>query len=350
MIKILKYRLKSTGLTRRLSCFDSNVNAAVNPLVVKLFRNSKDRANCRLPITNSIARFSTKAETKEFQAETRKLLDIVTHNIYTDKEVFLRELISNASDALEKYKYRQNNGEVVANQAPLEIQLFINKESNAITLIDNGIGMTRDELISNLGTIARSGSRNFVQELNGSSDGTAANKEGNEIIGKFGVGFYSSFMVSDRVSVESISALTSNSQEINKWSSDGSGEFTIETIDTDSSSDTTPFIHGSRIIMNLKESCSDFLDAEKVKTIIKKYSSFVSFPIKLNGEIVNTVSALWTQVFYLMFHHRQCFQLSICRTRKISVKVNMKNFLSSFPMRMMALSIHCTSKLMLRLI
>lgn len=234
---------------------------------------------------------SGSAETREFQAETRKLLDIVTNSIYTDKEVFLRELISNASDALEKYRYKQVLGEVAdgsnassggaTETQPLEINIITDSTARTLTIMDNGIGMTKDELISNLGTIARSGSKQFVQQLK--EKGSSRDAEG--IIGQFGVGFYSSFMVSDTVSVESRSAsLPANaapsSTEVSKWSSDGSGMYTIEEVPS-ASANIGP--RGSRIVLHLKESCADFADAEKVKGIIKRYSSFVSFPVKVSS-------------------------------------------------------------------
>ena len=221
-------------------------------------------------------------ETREFQAETRKLLDIVTNSIYTDKEVFLRELISNASDALEKYRYKQVTNEVLINtsELPLEINITINKDLKTIVLTDNGIGMSRDELISNLGTIARSGSKSFVEQ-HGKND--------TDIIGQFGVGFYSSFMISDKVVVESVSALDNSDKLCHKWSSDGSGQFMIE------DSTSVDLERGSRITMHLKDSCIEYLEIDRIKNIIKKYSSFVNFPIKLNTEVINTVSALWTQ-------------------------------------------------------
>eukprot|EP00595_Chromulina_sp_UTEXLB2642_P001065 CAMPEP_0196767680 /NCGR_PEP_ID=MMETSP1095-20130614/41847_1 /TAXON_ID=96789 ORGANISM="Chromulina nebulosa, Strain UTEXLB2642" /NCGR_SAMPLE_ID=MMETSP1095 /ASSEMBLY_ACC=CAM_ASM_000446 /LENGTH=657 /DNA_ID=CAMNT_0042136213 /DNA_START=146 /DNA_END=2119 /DNA_ORIENTATION=+ len=239
----------------------------------------------------SIASFSrcmsstSSPETREFQAETRKLLDIVTHSIYTDKEVFLRELISNASDALEKLRYKQVSGEIASsNENPLEIQLFTDKNNKTLTLVDTGIGMTKEELISNLGTIARSGSRSFVEQLK--SDDSKRSVD--NIIGQFGVGFYSSFMVSDKVTVEGKSA-TNPDSTVYKWSSDGSGVYTIE------GTEATDLSNGCRITLHLKDSCAEYSDPERIKTIIKKYSSFVTFPIKLNGEEVNTVTALWTQ-------------------------------------------------------
>jgi hypothetical protein len=187
-------------------------------------------------VKSSIPHVSSNVETLSFQAETKKLLDIVTHSIYTDKEVFLRELISNASDALEKYRYYQATGQISsagtgeATSDPLEIHIVTDPSSKTLTLIDNGIGMTRDELVSNLGTIARSGSKTFVEQLSkntseSGSNASASSKEG--IIGQFGVGFYSSFMVSDNVSVESVSAQRDSSVAAHKWSSDGSGMFQI---------------------------------------------------------------------------------------------------------------------------
>jgi HSP90 family molecular chaperone len=219
------------------------------------------------------------------------LLDIVTHSIYTDKEVFLRELISNASDALEKFRYYHATGTIQspANTPthPLEIQIFTNPTENTLTIVDNGIGMSRDELISNLGTIARSGSKQFVEQLSKGDAPSSASKEG--IIGQFGVGFYSSFMVAESVSVESVSAQSQTGSH--KWSSDGSGVFKMETV---SSIDSVP-LHGSKITMKLRESCKEFSDPERIKGIIKHYSNFVSFPIKVDGEVVNTVQAIWLQ-------------------------------------------------------
>jgi len=234
------------------------------------------------------------AETREFQAETRKLLDIVTNSIYTDKEVFLRELISNASDALEKFRYLQVNDKVEAqgSDSPAEISITTNKDANTLTIVDTGIGMTKDELVSNLGTIARSGSKQFVQSL---KEGGGGSTEG--IIGQFGVGFYSSFMVSDTVTVESISgakaadaAAAGTSAKPHRWSSDGTGVYTIEESDPSASPE---LVRGSKITMRLKESCKEFSDPDRIKEIIKRYSSFVSFPIKVNGEVCNTVSAIW---------------------------------------------------------
>lgn len=255
------------------------------------------------PHINSAAQpFSTSGEVEnmEFQAETRKLLDIVTHSIYTDKEVFIRELISNASDALEKFRYSQVTGEVTVSAnsgdpVPLEVNIITDPIANTLTIVDNGIGMSKEELVANLGTIARSGSKRFVESVEKSE--SAGGDAANGIIGQFGVGFYSSFMVADAVSVESISAssLSHESEGVaNKWSSDGSGTFQVEAVAPASLNDMHGK-HGSKVVMKLKESCKEYSDSEKIKEIIKKYSNFVSFPIKIDGETVNTVSAIWAE-------------------------------------------------------
>lgn len=211
-------------------------------------------------------RSMSSAQTMEFQAETRKLLDIVTHSIYTDREVFLRELISNASDALEKYRYKQVTGEVSGSDIPLEINIYTDEKAKTLTIVDNGIGMTREELISNLGTIARSGSKQFVESLKGgASSPTEGNKSAADgIIGQFGVGFYSSFMVSDVVDVVSLSAAQS-ADAASKWSSDGSGQFTIDGVSAEDTAEQLVGKRGSRITMKLKESCAEYSSAEKIK-------------------------------------------------------------------------------------
>eukprot|EP01038_Epipyxis_sp_PR26KG_P005772 gene5772-7969_t len=273
-------------LSRPIAYSSSSLRLLRNSLPLITNQFNIERKNYH---TFSIVRSSRPEEVLEFQAETRKLLDIVTNSIYTDKEVFLRELISNASDALEKLRYNQSTGVgIQADSAPLEINIITDTTNNTITLIDNGIGMTRTELVSNLGTIARSGSKQFVQEVKEKSGSSDRDAEG--IIGQFGVGFYSSFMVSDTVSVESISAAESELITAHKWSSDGSGVFKIEEIQP-----SDGMTHGSKIIMQLKDSCKEFTETERVKSIIQRYSNFVAFPIKLNGELVNTVSAIWTQ-------------------------------------------------------
>lgn len=218
------------------------------------------------PHTFNMAKFSTEAsnaETMEFQAETRKLLDIVTNSIYTDKEVFVRELISNASDALEKYRYNQNVGAFSGHgDTPtqnLEINLITNTTDNTLTIVDNGIGMSKHDLISNLGTIARSGSKQFVEQHKTSGSGSTTDG----IIGQFGVGFYSSFMVAQNVTVESMSALETDAKP-HRWRSDGTGQFQIETLQ-ESQVDGLHSHHGSKITLYLKDECKEFADADRLK-------------------------------------------------------------------------------------
>ena len=230
-------------------------------------------------------------ESLEFQAETRQLLDIVTHSLYTDKEVFLRELVSNASDSLEKLRHLQasNAVSVIDPDLPLEIRIECDEVTSTITISDTGIGLTRDEMISNLGTIARSGSKNFVQELERLEAGDSGPDPAKGIIGKFGVGFYSSFMVGERVDVRSRSALAENEDQPPKlWSSDGTGSFDISDLPDDVRQS-----RGSSIVIHLKEENWDFVDEKRLERILKNYSNFVGFPIYLNGKRVNTLEALW---------------------------------------------------------
>merc|ERR1711871_278561 len=182
----------------------------------------------------------------------------------------------------------------------LEINIDIDDKKKTITIADNGIGMSKEDLMSNLGTIARSGSKRFVESLAEGSDATKST----DIIGQFGVGFYSSFMVSDTVSVESAPAQLSSESDKPKamlWSSDGSGQYSIgEPVDAVASEEAVqeaqlPLTRGSKITMKIKEDSSEFLDTKRIKDIVKRYSNFVPFPIKVNGEQVNTVSAIWTQ-------------------------------------------------------
>ncbi|TMW63455.1 hypothetical protein Poli38472_002396 [Pythium oligandrum] len=236
-------------------------------------------------LTMCMSTSTSTADRHEFQAETRQLLDIVTHSIYTDKEVFIREIISNASDALEKLRHLQATGESVQD-AELEPKIVITTDeaANTLTIADTGIGMSKGELIENLGTIARSGSKAFLEQLKEKAPGASGDAL-TGIIGKFGVGFYSAFMVADKVEVFSQSAVPGNESHV--WQSDGSGSYEVA-----AASDVT---RGSKIVIHLKESCKDFAKAARVESIIRQYSNFVSFPIVLNGETVNTVQALWTK-------------------------------------------------------
>ncbi|CAH0479771.1 unnamed protein product [Peronospora belbahrii] len=226
-----------------------------------------------------------KANRHEFQAETRQLLDIVTHSIYTDKDVFIRELISNASDALEKLRHLQSTGADIRN-AELEPKIVITTDEKAgtLTIADTGVGMSKDELINNLGTIARSGSKVFLEQLKETLPGESGDALSG-IIGKFGVGFYSAFMVADKVEVFSQSAVSDCQSHL--WRSDGSGSYEV--------TEANDVTRGSKIVIHLKDSCKEFGTKTKVESIIRRYSNFVSFPIVLDGTAVNTVQALWTK-------------------------------------------------------
>ena len=227
-----------------------------------------------------MAKKKTKTETKEFQAEVKKLLDIVIHSLYTERDIFVRELVSNAADALEKFRHQSLlEEEVFDSHVPLEITIDVDDTNHTLTITDTGIGMTREELEANLGTIAHSGSNTFLSEL------AEAAKKDISLIGQFGVGFYSAFMASKKVRVLSRSYVPDALGY--EWSSDGSGSYTLKEEDG---------LHrGTKIIVELKDDAHEFADEEKIKGIIKQYSNFVPFPIKVKGETVNTVQALWAR-------------------------------------------------------
>lgn len=217
----------------------------------------------------------------EFKAEIKQLLNILVHSLYTNKEIFLRELISNASDALDKLRFESTRGTGIAdNNLPLEIKLSFNSDKKTITVADTGIGMTKEEIIKNIGTIAKSGSEEFIKNL-------AENKQdAGNIIGKFGVGFYSVFMVADKVSIKSKS-FVKDAKPIH-WVSDGLGSYEIEELDEKLERGTTIEIH-------LKEEEKDFADKWKLEQIVKKHSNFINFPIKIENEQINKVTALWRE-------------------------------------------------------
>ena len=222
---------------------------------------------------------STTAPQKfEFQAEIKQLLDIVIHSLYTEKEIFVRELVSNASDALEKLRHTQiTEKEIFDDKAELEIVVTTDDKTKTLTIEDFGIGMTRAELVENLGTIAHSGSKQFLKAM---GEGGAKNSN---LIGQFGVGFYSAFMVAKSVKVYSKSWRTAEPGHV--WSSDGSGSYEID--------EAADLRRGSKIVIELKDDCGDYAQDWKIKEILERYSAFVSFPIKLNGKHINTVQALW---------------------------------------------------------
>lgn len=217
-------------------------------------------------------------ETHEFQAEIKQLLDIVVHSLYTEKEIFVRELVSNASDALEKLRHTQlTEKEIADSDLELEINITTDEEAKTLTIADNGIGMNAEELVKFLGTIAHSGSKAFLEAI---KEGGAKN---DNLIGQFGVGFYSAFMVAKSVKVYSKSFRPEESANV--WTSDGSGSYTVEEVSDQK--------RGTKIVIELKDDAEDFAKKDHVKTILERYSAFVSFPVNLDGDHVNKVSALW---------------------------------------------------------
>jgi len=229
----------------------------------------------------------TRTETRSFQAEVSRLLDIVAHSLYSEKEIFLRELISNASDACDRLRYAALTEPALAEgEAIYRVVLTPVKSSRTLTIADNGIGMNRDELVENLGTIARSGTAAFMKELAG--DDQRDKTQEMSLIGQFGVGFYSAFMVADRVEVLSRRAGDSEGW---RWVSDGQGSFTVEP--------AANVPRGARITLHLREGEDDFLEPHRIRQIVKTYSDHVALPIVLadgnKEETINSASALWTR-------------------------------------------------------
>jgi molecular chaperone HtpG len=219
------------------------------------------------------------AQSFEFQAEIKQLLDIVIHSLYTEKEIFLRELVSNASDATEKLRHLQLTEKAIHDaDRPLEITVTPDDKAKTLVIEDAGLGMTGDELVKFLGTIAHSGSKNFLKAL---QDGGQKNSN---LIGQFGVGFYAAFMVATKVEVFSRSWQPDAPAHV--WTSEGAGTYTL----APAPEHTT---RGTKIVLHLKDDAAEFAEKHRVEDILKKYSAFVSFPIKLEGEHVNTVTALW---------------------------------------------------------
>ena len=220
----------------------------------------------------------TTAEKHVFQAEIQQLLDLVVHSLYTDKDIFLRELISNASDSMEKVRHLEGTEKDIKDAGDdLQITLEMDKEAKTITLTDRGVGMTREELVENLGTIAHSGTKAFLEQLKETGGSPAG------LIGQFGVGFYSAFMVADKVEVFSRS--WKEGAENLRWESDGKTGYEIETTDE--------LPRGVKIVLHLNEASSDFAEEFRVKGLIERYSNFVGFPILLDGKRINEVEALW---------------------------------------------------------
>ncbi len=222
----------------------------------------------------------TGVKTYKFKAEIKQLLDILARSLYTNREVFVRELVSNAADALDKVRFESIRGtELYQPELEFEIRIELDKDKKTFTITDTGIGMTRDELIKNIGTIAHSGSAEFLKRV-------AENEHaGPTLIGQFGVGFYSVYMVAENVEIITRSYL--KDAEACRWSSDGTGSYTIEPIDSAQ--------RGTRIVVHLRDDAVEFADKYRIQSVIKKYSNFVPFPIKLDGEQINKISAIWRE-------------------------------------------------------
>ncbi|MFL2662881.1 MAG: molecular chaperone HtpG [Alphaproteobacteria bacterium] len=227
---------------------------------------------------------------KKFEADTGKILDIVINSLYSEREIFVRELISNASDAIDKKKYLAlTNKSINDTSDPFEIKIEVNSKENTIKISDNGIGMDEEDLINSLGTIARSGTKAFLEQFNKSKDDK---KEDVNLIGQFGVGFYASFMVADKVEVLSKKAGTDNSW---KWTSDGKSGYNIEKSDKKNS--------GTELILQLKKDAKEFLEGTRIQFVVRKYSDHISYPVKMlevskkdaKEETINEASALWTR-------------------------------------------------------
>ena len=238
---------------------------------------------------------NTQQETLNFQAEVKQLLHLVVHSLYSNKEIFLRELISNASDAADKLRFEAlSDSALYENDSELKIQVSFDEKAKTITITDNGIGMSRDEVIENLGTIAKSGTRDFLSRLTGDQ------KKDAHLIGQFGVGFYSAFIVADKVTVVTRRAGLTSEHGVS-WESSGEGAYTIANVEKKS--------HGTDVILHLKENEDEFLNDWRLRTIITKYSDHISLPIEmrklpemeekkeenaaLEWEAVNRATALW---------------------------------------------------------
>jgi len=236
---------------------------------------------------------SKQKETLNFQAEAKQLLQLMVHSLYSNKEIAIRELVSNASDAADKLRFQAlDNSKLYEDDSELKIRIDYNKKNRTITISDNGIGMNREDIINNIGTIARSGTKEFLSKLSGDQA-----KDAN-LIGQFGVGFYSSFIIAEEVTLETRKA---GEKDAFRWTSKGDGEFTIESINKK--------VRGTDIILTLKKDEDEFLDDWRLKEIIKKYSDHITLPIIMkkadfkdgetiktdDDETVNDASAIWVR-------------------------------------------------------
>jgi molecular chaperone HtpG len=225
----------------------------------------------------------TKTEKREFQAEVRQLLHLMIHSLYSNREIFLRELISNASDACDRLRFLAIDKPELLGDGELFVEIAVDKAASTLSIKDNGVGMSREEVIENLGTIARSGTRKFLESLSGDQ------KKDAQAIGQFGVGFYSSFIVADKVTVLTRRA---DLEEAVRWESDGEGEFTVEP--------SFKQDRGTEVILHLREEAREFLEPARVRTIVRRYSDHIGLPVKLKddkgeAETINQARAFWTR-------------------------------------------------------
>ena len=243
---------------------------------------------------------ATQKETLGFQAEAKQLLQLMIHSLYSNREIFLRELVSNASDATDKLRFEAlKDGSLYEDDSELAIRVEFDKEAKTVTITDNGIGMNREEVISHLGTIAKSGTAQFLEQLSGDQ------QQDSQLIGQFGVGFYSAFIVADKVEVLTRRAGADQSEGVH-WECAGDAEFTVETIEKEK--------RGTTIVLHLKEDAVEFADSWRLRSVIKKYSDHISLPIVMQkeplpaaegeeekapaepeDEVINTATALWTR-------------------------------------------------------
>jgi molecular chaperone HtpG len=242
--------------------------------------------------TATEGRQSQNSSTMGFQAEVKQLLKLMIHSLYSHKEIFLRELISNASDACDKLRFESlSNPALLAADTELSISIDADKDAHTITITDNGIGMTRQDAIDHLGTIAKSGTADFLSKLSGDQ------KKDSQLIGQFGVGFYSSFIVAERVEVLSRRAGTLSSEGV-RWESSGEGEFNVETVELPTT--------GTRIVLHLKEAEKEFADDYRIRSLVRRYSDHIAFAVKMKKtdkdgkptdeyESINQARALWTR-------------------------------------------------------
>ncbi len=242
--------------------------------------------------TNKKTKDDNKKETLQFETEVSQLLHLMIHSLYSNKEIFLRELISNASDACDKLRFEAiSDDSLLSEDSELKIQVEYDKESRTVTIRDNGVGMSRDEVVSNVGTIAKSGTKEFLDKLTGDQS------KDSHLIGQFGVGFYSAFIVADKVTLITRRAGLEKNQSV-QWESEGTGSYTLEEVEKEQ--------RGTEVILHLKKDEDDFLSGWRLKSIISTYSDHVPLPIEMleeddkgeiteNWETVNKASALWVR-------------------------------------------------------